>query len=370
MSRQFYRTELVFQISSTPNMTVPNTLTPATLDSVEPVWFDRFRVEEAEVRYQQHLADQHSGLVVKKRKNRSRKKKNKSDSSPSNAEVEVTTPGEETVQNKKAEKPEKSGEKKGGRGKQAQNARTPPAESNNKKKGGKSVSEGTSSILNEIARARQNIQNSLSIPGEGLQVGTSVGHAEVFARLSTLEQENKDLRKVTNDLKALVLKLESRVVSLEKGGAAPSNSPAKPVQKVEEEDDDDDDDDDDDIDLFGSDDEADAAAEKLKEERLKKYQEKKSKKPALVAKSMIILDIKPWDDETDMAEVEKCVRSIATDGLTWGQSKLVPLAYGIKKLQISSVVEDDKVGTDFLEEKITEFEDYVQSVDIAAFNKL
>ncbi|XP_035658887.1 elongation factor 1-delta-like isoform X6 [Branchiostoma floridae] len=320
-------------------MTVPNTLTPATLDSVEPVWFDRFRVEEAEVRYQQHLADQHSGLVVKK-------KKNKSDSSPSNAEVEVTTPGEETVQNKKAEKPEKSGEKKGGRGKQAQNARTPPAESNNKKKGGKSVS------------------------GEGLQVGTSVGHAEVFARLSTLEQENKDLRKVTNDLKALVLKLESRVVSLEKGGAAPSNSPAKPVQKVEEEDDDDDDDDDDDIDLFGSDDEADAAAEKLKEERLKKYQEKKSKKPALVAKSMIILDIKPWDDETDMAEVEKCVRSIATDGLTWGQSKLVPLAYGIKKLQISSVVEDEKVGTDFLEEKITEFEDYVQSVDIAAFNKL
>ncbi|XP_035658890.1 elongation factor 1-delta-like isoform X9 [Branchiostoma floridae] len=271
MSRQFYRTELVFQISSTPNMTVPNTLTPATLDSVEPVWFDRFRVEEAEVRYQQHLADQHSGLVVK---------------------------------------------------------------------------------------------------GEGLQVGTSVGHAEVFARLSTLEQENKDLRKVTNDLKALVLKLESRVVSLEKGGAAPSNSPAKPVQKVEEEDDDDDDDDDDDIDLFGSDDEADAAAEKLKEERLKKYQEKKSKKPALVAKSMIILDIKPWDDETDMAEVEKCVRSIATDGLTWGQSKLVPLAYGIKKLQISSVVEDEKVGTDFLEEKITEFEDYVQSVDIAAFNKL
>ncbi|XP_078585715.1 elongation factor 1-delta-like isoform X2 [Branchiostoma floridae x Branchiostoma japonicum] len=276
-------------------MTVPNTLTPATLDSVEPVWFDRFRVEEAEVRYQQHLADQHSGLVVK---------------------------------------------------------------------------EGTSSILNEIARARQNIQNSLSIPGEGLQVGTSVGHAEVFARLSTLEQENKDLRKVTNDLKALVLKLESRVVSLEKGGAVPTNSPAKPVQKVEEEDDDDDDDDDDDIDLFGSDDEADAAAEKLKEERLKKYQEKKSKKPALVAKSMIILDIKPWDDETDMAEVEKCVRSIATDGLTWGQSKLVPLAYGIKKLQISSVVEDDKVGTDFLEEKITEFEDYVQSVDIAAFNKL
>jgi len=31
---------------------------------------------------------------------------------------------------------------------------------------------------------------------------------------------------------------------------------------------------------------------------------------------------------------------------------------------------DDKVGTDFLEEEITKFEDLVQSVDIAAFNKI
>jgi len=29
-----------------------------------------------------------------------------------------------------------------------------------------------------------------------------------------------------------------------------------------------------------------------------------------------------------------------------------------------------QVGTDFLEESITAFEDYVQSVDIAAFNKI
>ena len=38
------------------------------------------------------------------------------------------------------------------------------------------------------------------------------------------------------------------------------------------------------------------------------------------------------------------------------------MAYGIKKLQISCVVEDDKVGTDFLEEKITEFEDFVSKM--------
>ncbi|XP_077978205.1 elongation factor 1-beta-like [Glandiceps talaboti] len=135
-------------------------------------------------------------------------------------------------------------------------------------------------------------------------------------------------------------------------------------------DDDEDDDDDDDIDLFGSDEEADAAAEKLKEERLAQYAAKKSKKPGVIAKSMIILDVKPWDDETDMKEIEEKVRQVKADGLVWGASKLVPVGYGIKKLQISCVVEDDKIGTDFLEEEITAHEDLVQSVDVAAFNKL
>ncbi|CAI5685417.1 elongation factor 1-beta [Oreochromis niloticus] len=130
------------------------------------------------------------------------------------------------------------------------------------------------------------------------------------------------------------------------------------------------DEDDDDIDLFGSDEEEDAEATRLKEERLAAYAAKKAKKPAVIAKSSILLDVKPWDDETDMAKLEECVRSIQMDGLVWGQSKLVPVGYGIKKLQINCVVEDDKVGTDILEEKITEFEDFVQSMDVAAFNKI
>ncbi|KAK2728013.1 elongation factor 1-beta [Artemia franciscana] len=126
---------------------------------------------------------------------------------------------------------------------------------------------------------------------------------------------------------------------------------------------------DDDVDLFGSDEE-DEEAEKIKAERMKAYSDKKSKKPAIVAKSSVILDIKPWDDETDMAEMEKLVRSVQMDGLVWGAAKLIPLAYGIKKLSIMCVVEDDKVSIDELQEKISEFEDFVQSVDIAAFNKV
>ena len=51
-------------------------------------------------------------------------------------------------------------------------------------------------------------------------------------------------------------------------------------------------------------------------------------------------------------------------------AKFVEIAYGIKKLQISCVVEDDKVSVDLLEEKITDFDELVQSVDIASFNKI
>lgn len=114
----------------------------------------------------------------------------------------------------------------------------------------------------------------------------------------------------------------------------------------------------------------DAEAARVREERLKAYADKKSKKPTLIAKSSIILDVKPWDDETDMAEMEKQVRTIEMDGLLWGASKLVPVGYGINKLQIMCVIEDDKVSVDLLTEKIQEFEDFVQSVDIAAFNKI
>ena len=79
----------------------------------------------------------------------------------------------------------------------------------------------------------------------------------------------------------------------------------------------------------------------------------------------MVLTIIP-DDETDMKALEEAVRSIQKDGLVWGLSKLVAVGYGIKKLQINLVIEDDKVGTTDLEEEIAEFEDFVQSVDIVS----
>merc|ERR1712010_211360 len=194
------------------------------------------------------------------------------------------------------------------------------------------------------------------------------GNEELLKKVSSLEKENKSLKKVTDDLKNLVIKLETRVSQLEKGGSGSAAPAAKPAPaKVEE------DDDDEDVDLFGSDSEdedAKAEKERVTAERLKAYHEKKAKKPALIAKTSVLLDIKPWDDETDMDEMLKCAKSITKEGLVWGASKLVPVGYGINKLQLMCVVEDDKVSIDELSEQIAEFEDFVQSVDIAAMSKI
>nr|XP_021403802.1 elongation factor 1-delta isoform X1 [Lonchura striata domestica] len=245
---------------------------------------------------------------------------------------------------------------------------------------------GASTILRDIARARENIQKSLAGSASTSSSGAAGDQNELLSRISHLEVENQNLRSVVADLQMAIFKLESRLNALEKSSTSHQPSSVPPTQKVEpfsvpskkvelpakksepaaaEEDEDDD------IDLFGSDDEEeDQEAAKVREERLRQYAEKKAKKPGLIAKSSILLDVKPWDDETDMAKMEECVRSIHMDGLVWGASKLVPVGYGIKKLQIQCVVEDEKVGTDILEEEITKFEDYVQSVDIAAFNKI
>lgn len=129
-------------------------------------------------------------------------------------------------------------------------------------------------------------------------------------------------------------------------------------------------DDDDDVDLFGSDEEDDAEAERVREERLAEYRKKKEAKPKTIAKSVVTLDVKPWDDETDMVGLESSVRRIEKDGLVWGASKLIPVGFGIQKLQINLVVEDEKISLAELQGEIEEFEEYVQSTDVAAMQKL
>ena len=58
--------------------------------------------------------------------------------------------------------------------------------------------------------------------------------------------------------------------------------------------------------------------------------------------SVVTLEVKPWDDETDMKALEESVRSIEQEGLVWGASKLVAVGYGIRKLQITIVIGESR----------------------------
>merc|ERR1712243_523919 len=128
-----------------------------------------------------------------------------------------------------------------------------------------------------------------------------------MGKLGALEVENQQLKKVTDDLKALVLSLQARVETLE--GGKPSSGAAKSAPAPA-------DDDDDDVDLFGSDDEEDDEEKKrITEERLKTYNEKKAKKPKVIAKTSVLFDVKPWDDETDMEAMKEACKSIEMEGV-------------------------------------------------------
>jgi translation elongation factor EF-1beta len=65
------------------------------------------------------------------------------------------------------------------------------------------------------------------------------------------------------------------------------------------------------------------------------------------------------------------ILKLTGDGIYWkSEYKKEPVAFGIFKLIIGVTVEDEKVSVDDLQEKIEAMDTMVQSVDIAAFNKI
>ena len=77
-------------------------------------------------------------------------------------------------------------------------------------------------------------------------------------------------------------------------------------------------------------------------------------------------------DETDLDALAAKILAVEKDGLFWKtEYKKEPVAYGIFKLIIGFVIEDDKVSVDNdIIPMLEEWEDEVQSVDIQSFNKL
>ena len=146
------------------------------------------------------------------------------------------------------------------------------------------------------------------------------------------------------------------------GAPAASAAPAKKEEKPAAADDD--------LDLFGDDDGEDAAAAAA----AAKANAAKAKKPkkVVIAMSLVMLEVKPLDDTTDLDELAKYIfANLTQDGLFWKtEYKKEPVAFGIFKLIIGFSLEDEKVSVDNVVERIEALEDKVQSVEIAAFNKI
>lgn len=135
-------------------------------------------------------------------------------------------------------------------------------------------------------------------------------------------------------------------------------------------------------DLFGDDDEEDPAEKAAREERMKKALEAKKAKDdkkakegktekQVIAKSLIILDVKVFEMDQDLAALAKKIFEIVMDGLVWKTEFKTPeIAFGMKKLVVGLVVEDEKVSVDDVIEIIQGWEEEVQSVDIASFDKI
>jgi len=169
----------------------------------------------------------------------------------------------------------------------------------------------------------------------------------------------KHIQSFSDSERALFASSESATKE-EESTPTPTPAPAPAAEKNEEE-----------LDLFGDDDEDDEWSKEVEKRAAAALEAQLAAgKTKPVAKSKVVLDVKPNDDETDLKALEDWTRSITQEGLTWQSSQLVEVAYGIKKLQIQAVIVDDLVSMDDIQERIQENEDLVQSTDIISFQKL
>ena len=105
----------------------------------------------------------------------------------------------------------------------------------------------------------------------------------------------------------------------------------------------------DEFDPFAEDPEADAAAAEAMRKKEADAKAAKPKKAPPAAKSLIVWEVKPWGEETDLNALADKILAINMDGLSWKtQWKKEPVAYGVFKIQIGATIEDDKVSTDIV----------------------
>jgi translation elongation factor EF-1beta len=173
------------------------------------------------------------------------------------------------------------------------------------------------------------------------------------------------------------------VAAAPKGETKTSDKKAKTAPAAEEEDDDDLDD------MFGdSDEEEDAERQKRIDAIAAAHNAKKEAKRIAKGKSIqrdinsYVFDVKPYDVETDLEQMAQDFKKVTHNGIkSWGlEHKLIPVAYGIKKLRIQVIcygddgdgtTKGDSFGEDELHDIMNELhEDDIQSIDTHSFTKM
>jgi elongation factor 1-beta len=147
-----------------------------------------------------------------------------------------------------------------------------------------------------------------------------------------------------------------------KAGASPKKAAAPAKAEVA-----------DDLDLFGDDDEEEAEALKKLNEKMEAEKKANKAGKGKGERSLIVLEVKPFDAETDLQAVAKGIKMIEHEGIqNWGKEhKLMPIAFGVCKLAISAVVYDDLMDIEGLSELINaKYENDVQSIDCQAMSKV
>jgi elongation factor 1-beta len=133
--------------------------------------------------------------------------------------------------------------------------------------------------------------------------------------------------------------------------------------------------DEDDFDVFGDDDEEKEEAPKESRAdmlaRLKKEAEQRAAAKELKQRTLVAIEIKPWDVEQDLMTLwKKIVSSVTQDGLKWGENcTLADVAYGIKKIQTTFVMGVNNSSDDVVE-AILAMEDEVQSCEVTSMSVL
>lgn len=132
---------------------------------------------------------------------------------------------------------------------------------------------------------------------------------------------------------------------------------------------------DDDFDVFGDDeDEKEEAPKESRAEmlaRLKGEAEERAAAKEKKQRTLVSIEIKPWDVEQDlMALWRKITSTVTQDGLKWGETcTLADVAFGIKKIQTTFVMGVNN-SADEVEEQILAMEDEVQSFEVISMSVL